>query len=39
MRGPVGHSIDDATLAECERLMEMLREVVIDDDDEEDLLG
>jgi 4-hydroxy-tetrahydrodipicolinate synthase len=39
MRGPLGHSIDHATLAECERLMEMLREVVIDDDDDEDLLG
>jgi dihydrodipicolinate synthase/N-acetylneuraminate lyase len=39
MRGPVDRSIDDATLSECERLMEMLREVVIDDDDDEDSLG
>lgn len=39
MRGPVGPSIDDATLAECERLMEMLRDIVVDDEEDEDLLG
>lgn len=41
MRGPVGDGVDDASLAECDRLMEILREVVNDDDDDsdEDLLG
>jgi dihydrodipicolinate synthase/N-acetylneuraminate lyase len=39
MRGPVSHGLDDATLAECERLMERLRDVVDGEgvDDEEDL--
>ncbi len=39
MRGPVGHALDDATLVECERLMERLRDVVDDEDEDKDLLG
>jgi 4-hydroxy-tetrahydrodipicolinate synthase len=33
MRGPVGHGLDDTTLSECERLMQLLREAVDDDED------
>jgi 4-hydroxy-tetrahydrodipicolinate synthase len=40
MRGPVGHDIDDKTLSESERLMQLLREAVDDDDvDVEDSVG
>jgi 4-hydroxy-tetrahydrodipicolinate synthase len=31
MRGPVGDGLDDKTLAECERLMQLLRDAVDDD--------
>ncbi|MGA7836153.1 MAG: dihydrodipicolinate synthase family protein [Acidimicrobiales bacterium] len=34
-RGPVGHGLDDATYAECERLMARLRKAVDSDTDDE----
>ncbi len=35
MRGPIGHGLDDATYAECERLMAILRETVEGNKDSE----
>ncbi len=35
MRGPVGDGLDDQTMSECERLMQLLREIVDDGDDED----
>jgi dihydrodipicolinate synthase/N-acetylneuraminate lyase len=39
MRGPLGVGVDDKTLSECERLMQLLREVVDEEDDDEDSVG
>ncbi|HEV7958684.1 MAG TPA: dihydrodipicolinate synthase family protein [Acidimicrobiales bacterium] len=36
MRGPVGHGLDDTTLAECERLMALLQDVVASDSETDD---
>jgi 4-hydroxy-tetrahydrodipicolinate synthase len=38
MRGPVGDVVDDKMMSQCERLMQLLREAV-DDDDEADSVG
>jgi dihydrodipicolinate synthase/N-acetylneuraminate lyase len=39
MRGPLSHGIDDKALAECERLMQLLREAGDDDEEDADSVG
>jgi hypothetical protein len=39
MRGPADNVVDDKTLSECERLMQLLRAAVDGDDEDAELVG